>query len=1453
MLPTQDTYPVFEANQVLTNTHLNQVFDYLDKQERLTRTHLIGIGIVCGLDVRLEQTGARSVIHLTKGCGITSEGYLILEPEDVALVAYRERYVSPTDPAYRPFIDPGTNRSYPLWELFPAGEPGVRDLGDPAGFLADKAVLLFLELKKDNLRNCSPVNCDDRGILMTATVRRLLVATADLAKITASGNRLGRTLTTADIETALLTQLNLPDLRLPRYDVPNTRPTTSQDVLAGFHAIFHENKLVQQTANALSAAYQAFRPVVGGLYGADPFANFGATFGFLDAVPTTTAQVRFLQYYYDFFGDLLQAYDEFRWKGIELLCVCCPPADLFPRHLMAGVLVPASVANPGVYRHRFLGSAAVSGCEERTNDVEQLFRRLVELIVQFTPAPALPRTGSATDEQIRIVPSQLADVPLSAKAIPYYYRQTGTPPLFQLWNPQQSRRNRANQNLSYRADEYNPPAPPFVINPLRYDLEPYNFLRIEGHLGKGYQSALSTLLSLKARHRLPIDIITLRTGAFDDKMPVDLTKETARFQDLETLYDAIREEMLSALAEGTRYFYGVSMNGSDPEGTAQLPLLKKYAPNFRYQKGTVGAWYEKHLATLQAVPYIDVDHEQVSTNTVWTVFCLLFQNTSFPPNEFYPHVVSVYYCSKLAEILPDSLSQLGFADFENKYEDLIALVRYFRSEAVRNFPAELAKFLPQEELIDQFDQVLFACKLEPMRALRDEYKRRIRAIKQKQFLGYFLQTNPGIQHKAGVPMGGTFILVYHDDPDPLLRLPGLKLPSNLMPNRFVTQSPPDQADAPFVNAVAVSEALTRISAKQQFAIDPDIRFLLSTLTGQAPDLRAVLPGRGGEEAGKIIDKTVDELTDGTVIADFYLPYLLSADGGVQFVLPKRPPTFTVSVGCTNANKQAEVTLTPDGGMAPYSYKADDGDFTPLRGTFPLSEGNHTVVIRDAEATESGPQPVEVTGQLTLGRPDFECIDNTNGYVVTAGITGGTPPYGASRGTVTGNQYSSDALPGNQDLTVTITDSRQCTVTQTFNHSCLPELAFRTEVGCTSPEQGAPVQILPTGGTAPYQVRVGAATGRFDDLTGPLSLAVGTHTIVVRDAAGTVTPPQTVVVLPPLRLSATRFECEGTATYRADIQITGGTPPYTVRGQELTGNTFATDPVASGKPFSAEVTDKSGCSATLEDTHTCDACNLPCGGESRRSAYRLWVQPPREGSQYKSYKPDKITVRYNGTAFDLPLELVAMPVGKLNGDFNNTVGEAIKKLNEAIASTIGRGRVELSYRPDTKDPFALLYIEHFVCETFSVSFRYSLATPEPQQNLNVAYTNEPAPTGAPFDGTVFVNLNFNNKETRLPAFDGRERNQCSGSDYTTLCDETAARLSAAVEPLGNNRFVLIGTVEGVPEGEILAWIWDAPAAQPAEPFYVGKKVEAQLNRPGSLVRLTAITQKGCFTTVDQTIG
>jgi len=103
MKSTQNKYPVFEANQVLTSGHLNDIVNYLDEQERLTRANLIGIGITCGLKITFDKT--TMTIHVSKGAGVTSKGYLVVVPEEgLTLVSCRAGYKIPDTLEYKEFI-----------------------------------------------------------------------------------------------------------------------------------------------------------------------------------------------------------------------------------------------------------------------------------------------------------------------------------------------------------------------------------------------------------------------------------------------------------------------------------------------------------------------------------------------------------------------------------------------------------------------------------------------------------------------------------------------------------------------------------------------------------------------------------------------------------------------------------------------------------------------------------------------------------------------------------------------------------------------------------------------------------------------------------------------------------------------------------------------------------------------------------------------------------------------------------------------------------------------------------------------------------------------------------------------------------------------------------------------------------------------------------------------------
>ena len=996
MNPTEVTYPVFEANQVLTNAHLNDLFEYLDEQTRLTRSNLIGIGIVCGLEVTFEAPGT---VRLSKGCGVTSHGYLIVEPTDLDLAFVRAYKMPNHDDGYPPFVEPGTTppEQFDLWELFgDDDEPGAQPLGTSGLVLEDKAVLLFLELRKDGLRNCSPNNCDDRGAMVTATVRRLLIDVSDLDAVIAATSGAA----VIDFGAELTERLALPDLRMPRVDVPNSGPVGPEEVLFAFQATFRQNRLVAATADALTKLYDAFKPLVVDEYPTDPFATFRNRFGFLDATPATTAQVRFMQYYWDLFDDLLAAYDELRWKGVDLMCACCPPEGLFPRHLMVGVLDPVTY-DTADYRHGFVPSPAVGDCEDRTREVRLLFRRLVALLESFTEAPP--------DKGVRSTPSRWGDVAVSAKAIPYYYDQDGTPPVFELWDPRKTARHRSNQNLSYRADEYAPAPPPFVTDPLRFDLEPNNFLRIEGHLGKNVQSVLETLLALQKSHRLPFAVIALRTGPFDEDIDVDLSKEECRFQDLETLYEALKSELICFLVKQVEYFYALPGQVVIGEKAAvpTLELLKRYAPDFVAEPGTLGRKIESVLTRKPGQPL---------------PFIFALPGTPNLPAQVLALVGAM---SDLSARLTDDIRQLDFAAFGDGYRTLVEIARQideFRRAGHYDEPG----------LSDRLDDIVFRCRLDPFEALAEEYKRRVREVKQAQFLGHFLERHPGIQHKAGVPLGGTFIIVYHELPKPA--------PDTRPPRTGPVIGIADRGlerrgfELDERKAEKLGDALARFQYKGELANDPDLQAVYQIVTGNV----LVHKPPVSKVAQDVYLETIAKLADGTVIADFFLPYECCSDcAPIEYRLPSARLRVSTSKACTNVDGFAEVTLTTEGASGSLSAQVDEGAFEELTGTLLLDVGEHTIVVRDAAGNESSPVEISIPPQLVIG-PAETTVDQAAGtYQVVFAVEGGRAPYVADPGTVVDTTYTSPVLPVAEVLTVAIKDAAACTVTGRFESGVKP--------------------------------------------------------------------------------------------------------------------------------------------------------------------------------------------------------------------------------------------------------------------------------------------------------------------------------------------------------------------------------------------------------------------------------
>ena len=539
-----DRYPKFVADQVLTEKSLNQMFGYLEEQQRLTRTTLIGIGILCGLEVSVNADSTE--LTISEGVGVTSKGYLVPFPE-TTYTLYDDTFSAEKEIFYEPFLDISNSQKFPLYLLHNELAADVQ-IPLSADFLEDKFVVIFVELLRVDNINCDPDSCDDKGCTVEVTFRPLLVAQEDI----------GDLIFTDDSEAFLHepTCIEWPEIKMPKYNVPSTPLPDAPVVLKGFLDVL-TSEFIKGVETVLSAAYNSFGYYIEEEYPTNPFSGLENSFSFLFNGGISSDQLLHVQYYYDFFSDLILSYEELRRMCNDCLALCCPNQDLFPRHLILGRVV----SSPEDFRHLWIPSPAFACNCCSGGRIVFLLKKIALLLEKIRIPREIPvTTGGRT--AVQITPSNYGKVPLSKKAIPYYYDiPTGPNALYDCWNYRKSRLRKATTNLSYDSDVY--AEDDYHRNPLDYDIEPFNFLRVEGHIGMNWEEALEQANKIKHEKRLPIDIIALNANTLTLKQ--NLLMEKVALLDSRNLTDqiALRSFAYFALRNpGIQHKAGVTTGGT---------------------------------------------------------------------------------------------------------------------------------------------------------------------------------------------------------------------------------------------------------------------------------------------------------------------------------------------------------------------------------------------------------------------------------------------------------------------------------------------------------------------------------------------------------------------------------------------------------------------------------------------------------------------------------------------------------------------------------------------------------------------------------------------------------------------------------------------------------------------------------------------------------------------------
>ena len=342
---------------------------------------------------------------------------------------------------------------------------------------------------------------------------------------------------------------------------------------------------------------------------------------------------------------------------------------------------------------------------------------------------------------------------------------------------------------------------------------------------------------------------------------------------------------------------------------------------------------------------------------------------------------------------------------------------------------------------------------------------------------------------------------------------------------------------------------------------------------------------GGDALG--FDQTYSGLGAGTYTV------LVTDDGqnitcvdNVQLTEPPPLTVFDFVYTPPSCAGECDGTGTPIviGGVSPYTYNWGNGEITPT--AVALCEGLNTLNFQDLNGcsfdTSFTVELVPIFANLTI--QDVICNGTATGEA-TANPSGGVGgPFdiqwsnGDSGPTVTGLVAD--------DYTVSVTDAGGCTVDTTFTINEEPpvEVTLDNVVDLECPGDGSgAIEISVNGGTLPYTFTwtSGGFLSNDEDLTG---LNAGTYDLVVEDDNGCLATLSVEVDEPDAILVAeniTNVGCNGEATGAIDVDISGGTGPYTTNwtGPGFTSGDEDINGLIAGT-YDLEVIDLNGCIANF---------------------------------------------------------------------------------------------------------------------------------------------------------------------------------------------------------------------------------------------------------------------------------
>lgn len=492
----------FVDNQVLTAGQLNILTDYFDRQHRLTRARLFGAGIVCGLELSVATD--RASIAVSKGVALTTDGDLIVVPEDVRFT--RCRAFTDIRAKYTPW------NSISLLELIP-NENDLDGNPQPIGSLSNfqqLTVVLYLESYLRPPEDCTDTDCDNLGPKQMNQLRVLLLNNTDIAAQMPNGGQ--------------------PIQLIPEVAV--------RRVKMGGNPIVGSNDLGNRFEAAIDASADDFRATLQSAV--KNYAAWMKTPGFGNdwtAIFNKIAAIRDLnngvQHAYAALKDLADALRELRTAVTALQSQCLLPPGSFAKHVALGELANVEAGKAAVLRQAFIESPRLNRGDAALERVRSMMLRIDLMLRGFS--------ALGGNNGIRVTPSRLGGA-LGERAIPAYFQSDTQVPLHAHWNFEKTTQQNTATIRGYNASNWsNLPA---TLEPLNFAHDDCPFYRVEGLLGMEKDSALTTLTNIRNRDNLPFRVEGIQIENDITRIPL---RPNFKIPALEGVWHLQREQLFDRL------------------------------------------------------------------------------------------------------------------------------------------------------------------------------------------------------------------------------------------------------------------------------------------------------------------------------------------------------------------------------------------------------------------------------------------------------------------------------------------------------------------------------------------------------------------------------------------------------------------------------------------------------------------------------------------------------------------------------------------------------------------------------------------------------------------------------------------------------------------------------------------------------------------------------------------